>query len=616
LEWRTMIAKAVKGKGFRGALEYDLGKEQGRVIDTNMNGSNPRELAAEFGEIRKLRPALGKAVLHVSLSAAPGEHFIDEQWCAISQRYLRGMGLDHNQYVVTRHNDTEHEHIHLLANRIQFDGSVTSDSNDYRRQEALMREIERDLGLQPVQPSVTAERRAATKGELEHGLRIGEPLTRQQLQQLCDGAIERCTSFSDYAARLEAAGVALLPVMQLEGRKLSGLSYRLDGVTMKGSDLGKRYSPAGLAKHGVSYDKERDHEAVGHCLERSQAGCAGEADRAGEAGEARERGAAGDNARTVGTGDGGPDGRDAADLGRDRAPEPGAERAVHEAGRGGSEGVEGRGGADARRRGEPESGRAPDGVDSLPHGVNDGLDYSDARERILHLAGTAIGGQPARPEGSRGLPPTRDRSREAVERQIDAMGVERFEVLVRDQANGQELKREWAKPELLKSIAWLKRMNARGREVFVRPAGQHGLVLLDALNAEALAAMRRKGFEPAAVIESNPGAYQAWVALSARPVADQVRQLAADGLARGFNGTVPDLAVKAFGRLAGFTFDEVTRDREVSRRFVLAHEGRPTIAPNGEKLLSRIESALRALELERDRKRIKGQREGERGRSL
>jgi hypothetical protein len=45
-----MIAKAIKGKGFRGALEYNLKKEQGRIIDTNMDGRRPRELAAEFGE--------------------------------------------------------------------------------------------------------------------------------------------------------------------------------------------------------------------------------------------------------------------------------------------------------------------------------------------------------------------------------------------------------------------------------------------------------------------------------------------------------------------------------------------------------------------------------------
>jgi hypothetical protein len=66
-----MIAKAVKGRGFRGALACDLNKEQGRVIDTNMSGTTPRELAKEFGEVRSLRPKVGKAVLHVSLSAAP-----------------------------------------------------------------------------------------------------------------------------------------------------------------------------------------------------------------------------------------------------------------------------------------------------------------------------------------------------------------------------------------------------------------------------------------------------------------------------------------------------------------------------------------------------------------
>lgn len=75
-----MIAKAIKGKGFRGALEYDLGKEEGRVIDPNMNGEGARELAAEFGEIRKLRPDLSKAVVHVSLSAAPSEYLSDAQW--------------------------------------------------------------------------------------------------------------------------------------------------------------------------------------------------------------------------------------------------------------------------------------------------------------------------------------------------------------------------------------------------------------------------------------------------------------------------------------------------------------------------------------------------------
>ena len=54
-----MIAKMRKGCGFRGALAYDLQSEKGHVIDSNMEGKTVRELAAEFGQIRQLRPTLG-----------------------------------------------------------------------------------------------------------------------------------------------------------------------------------------------------------------------------------------------------------------------------------------------------------------------------------------------------------------------------------------------------------------------------------------------------------------------------------------------------------------------------------------------------------------------------
>lgn len=256
-----MIAKAVKGRGFRGALAYDLGKDEGRILDTNMAGEGVSELSSEFGAVRKLRPNLERAVLHVSLSAAPGEKLTDHQWQLIARRYLDGMALNDNQYIVTRHTDTEHEHVHILANRITPAGKVVSDSQDYSRQEALMRGIEREFGLRPLAPSRDAERRAATRGEIEKHIRTDVVSTRIQLQRLADVASKDCASFSEYRERLRAVGVELEPILQQEGAKLTGLMYRLDGVTMKGSDLGKGYSPAGLAKRGVSYERSRDAAA-------------------------------------------------------------------------------------------------------------------------------------------------------------------------------------------------------------------------------------------------------------------------------------------------------------------------------------------------------------------
>lgn len=266
-----MIAKAVKGKGFRGALNYDLNSEKGQMLDTNMAGDNPRDLAREFGEIRKLRPNLGKAVLHVSLSAAIDDHLTDDQWRDIGKLYLKEMGLDNNQYLITRHTDTEHQHIHILANRIQFNGEVTSDSQDYKRQEVIMRKIEQDYGLTKVTSSRDADRRAPTKGEIEQSIRTATPSTRQQLQQLSDLAASQSKNYTEYAKNLEAIGVELIPVTQQNGQKLTGLSYRLDGVTMKGSDLGKKYSAAGLQKTGVTYDKDRDYETVRNSIEREAA---------------------------------------------------------------------------------------------------------------------------------------------------------------------------------------------------------------------------------------------------------------------------------------------------------------------------------------------------------
>lgn len=599
-----MIAKAVKGKGFRGALEYDLTKEQGRVIDKNMAGENPRELAAEFGEIRKLRPNLGKAVLHVSLSAAPGETLTDEQWREIGKRYMDGMGLDNNQFVMTRHTDTNHEHIHILANRIRFDGGVTSDSHDYKRQEVVMREIEREYGLQRVASSIEAERKAPTKGEIEQHLRTGEPSMRQRLQQCCDAAAKHSRSFTEYQERLGAVGVELVPVVQLEGAKLSGLSYRLDGVTMKGSDLGKGYSPAGLAKRGVTYEQDRDFAAVRSSIERDARRAFGEPDRDSDAGQAPERGRSGRDAGAVGAGVGGTDGRDAPDANRDRPQEPGAGRDVHAPVIGVGESIRGSGSEREQGRGESRPGRSAHGVEALRPGDSDGVVYSSARECILALAEAANNPeQSGRGSGSRALEARRDRSLEALQKQINALGVPRFEVGIREAKTGQMMNREWTGAEVAQSAAWLKRMNAKGNDVYIRPAGEHGLVLVDDLTADKISSMSKDGFSSAATIETSPGNYQAWVKLSDKPISADVRTVAAQALAKRYGADMNSADARHYGRLAGFTNQKPEHTRDGRQPYVLAHDCPGKASKSAPALLGRVEQGIDRVEAQEERQR-------------
>ena len=608
-----MIAKAVKGKGFRGALEYDLAK--GAILDTNMSGHTARELAREFGEVRQLRPTLGKAVFHLSLSAPPGEHLTDDQWRQVAQDCMQAMGMTDNQYVVTRHHDTEHEHIHILANRITHQGEVVSDSQDYKRLDQAMRKIEQTHGLQQVASSTQSERKAPTKGEIEQGLRTGQSSARQQLQQLCDAAARDCRSFTEYQERLEASGVEIIPTLQQGGAKLSGIQYRLDGVTMKGSDLGKAYAAAGLQKRGISYEQDRDLPAASRCLERAAHHEPAPADRSLARSEAGEHRGPGLPPRTPGPGPGEPDRRHAGDPGRDQAEpghapglgadlgqgspgggpgQPDQQRAADQGPAGGRPGLgpdlgDGSPGPAGGRPDDQERVQGPGpGAGLVPTAGSGagGPDWSGAADRIAALGAAAATDHHGRPGGGRPAQARPDRTAAAVQAQVEALSCRAFEIGIRDQVTGRMMNRTMDQDDINRNLAWLKRMNAKGNDIYIRPAGDdHGLVLVDDLKPQALAQMKADGHTPAVVTQTSPGNFQAWVKLSDQPVPPDVRKEAARHLAEKYHGDPNSADARHYGRLAGFTNRKPQHERQGLAPFVRLIEAGRRVAEAGRMLI-------------------------------
>ncbi|MDP2163954.1 MAG: relaxase/mobilization nuclease domain-containing protein [Hydrogenophaga sp.] len=147
-----MIGKAIKGKGARGLLEYLLNGERATIIGGTLAGNTPRQMAAEIGAIRRLRPKLGKAILHLPLSAHPQDPTLsDHDWSDICHYVAQGLGYEGCPMKFIRHNDTDHDHVHMVICRINAQGQAISDSNDYRRIETLLRDVERKYRLRRVE---------------------------------------------------------------------------------------------------------------------------------------------------------------------------------------------------------------------------------------------------------------------------------------------------------------------------------------------------------------------------------------------------------------------------------------------------------------------------------
>lgn len=148
------------------------------------------------------------------------------------------------------------------------------------------------------------------------------------------------------------------------------------------------------------------------------------------------------------------------------------------------------------------------------------------------------------------------RTRDAVERQLRAMNSGLYEVgLFRPATSAKQaemLPRTWDHRTLLDSLSWLRWQNSQGRNIYVRPAGEHHLSLVDDLTPDSVLRMKKEGFAPAVVVETSPGNLQAWLN-HGEVLPRDLSTAAARALAQQFGGDKGAADWRHFGRLSGFT---------------------------------------------------------------
>ncbi|GAC1313944.1 MAG: hypothetical protein NVSMB24_37920 [Mucilaginibacter sp.] len=216
-----MVGKIGTGKSFRGCLNYLFqGRLQGtkeeqqlaaqqkhvEVIAYNQCFGDRLQLTREFIEVSKLSPKVSKPVFHISVSFAhadAGKLNLQDK-ADMADRLARDFGFYNNQYVVIAHQDTGHEHLHIVANRIGYDGKTASDSNSYKRMDAYCRQMELEYGLTKV---LSPNKFLRPEQRVSQTQRVDQ--RKETLKRHLSQAVKQCKDVREVKQYMEHQGYAV-----------------------------------------------------------------------------------------------------------------------------------------------------------------------------------------------------------------------------------------------------------------------------------------------------------------------------------------------------------------------------------------------------------------------
>lgn len=151
-----MVAKITTPKSIEAALNYNEKKVQkGNAVCLHaanyLNDAkemNFYQKLAGFERVNSLNERATTKTLHVSLNFDPSEKLTKNKLLQIASDYMGKIGFGEQPYLVYKHEDAGHPHIHIVSTTIKADGNRINTHNIGRNQsEKARKEIEKQYGL-------------------------------------------------------------------------------------------------------------------------------------------------------------------------------------------------------------------------------------------------------------------------------------------------------------------------------------------------------------------------------------------------------------------------------------------------------------------------------------
>lgn len=267
-----MIGHVTRGQGFGGLAAYLLTGRDGNTPErvawsATRNLPTPdNDLAAPvMAATASQNPRVEKPVYHLSISLDPGEKLTPQQLEKVADRTLKDLGLDQHQTLMVAHNDTDHQHVHLMINRVHPERlKAWRPEFDYARIEQSLRQQERELGLREV-PGRHAPLERQNRYVGPYSIPESKRVFTEKVVELVRQDFRQAKSWDELHRGLADMGLKL----EKRGR---GLSVTDGEQRAKASDIDRKSSLKGLESRLGIWQPPTPEKVVEHRVEPGRFG--------------------------------------------------------------------------------------------------------------------------------------------------------------------------------------------------------------------------------------------------------------------------------------------------------------------------------------------------------
>ena len=150
----------------------------------------------------------------------------------IAREYMAAMGYGNTQYLIVRHHDTDHPHLHLILNRVNSDGKRISDQNERIRSTQVCKELTIKHGLHFAKGKENVKRH-----------RLREPdKAKYEIYDALKSAVPKANNWQELAVILAKEGIKIEFKTKGTTFQIEGVKFTKNGYSYSGSKVDKQFS--------------------------------------------------------------------------------------------------------------------------------------------------------------------------------------------------------------------------------------------------------------------------------------------------------------------------------------------------------------------------------------